>query len=380
MIYLDNGATSYPKPKEVADAVYDYIKNVGSNVNRGGYKSAYTAGEVVLDTREQINEMFNGYGARNVIFTPGETYGLNFLIKGLARNGDKWLASGMEHNASYRPLEQLKSLSIIDVDYMPCNRFGQLKLDDALKMIDSETKAVVMVHASNVSGTLMPIEEVGMRCMETGTIFIVDAAQTAGMVPIDMKKCHISAMSIPGHKSMMGPQGIGAVLIDPNITSDVIPLICGGTGSHSEMSEMPEELPDRFEAGTLNIPGIYGLHAAIAWLKDHMEDAHKHEMKLTRRMLDGFAKMNDRVKVAGLPGIDGRVAVISIDCIHQDNAIIAFKLEQEHDISTRVGLHCAPLAHKSLGTFPQGTIRFSIGPFNTEDDIDMALQAVSELV
>ena len=377
MIYLDNGATSYPKPDVVADAVYDYIKNNGCNINRGGYEKAYSAAGVVLETRELINKMMNGYGSRYTIFTPGNTYSLNFLIKGIARPGDKLLISGMEHNAVYRPVHQLEQAGIIQVGYMPCDQQGQLILEEALPMIDESVRAVVMLHASNVSGTLMPLEEVGKQCHDKGVLFFVDAAQTAGNVPIDMQQCHIDGLCMPGHKSMLGPQGIGVLLLNPKITDEVEPLVTGGTGSHSDLATMPEELPDRFESGTLNLPGIYGLHAAVQWLMEHQQEVHQHEQHLAKKMLDGI-RNTEGIRVAGLPNTEGRVAVISVDFLNGDNGMIAFQLEQEYGISTRVGLHCAPLAHQSLGTFPEGTVRFSIGPFNTEDDIETAIQAINK--
>lgn len=378
MIYLDNGATSYPKPDVVADTVADYIKNVGSNINRGGYAKAYSAAEVVLETRDMVDKMMNGYGKRNAVFTPGNTYALNFLIKGLARKGDRFLISSMEHNAVYRPIHQLSENGTITAEYMPCNKNGELEPDKALEMIDDGLRAVVMVHASNVSGTIMPIEEIGKRCAEKGVIFIVDAAQTAGNTPIDMHKCHISGLTIPAHKSMLGPQGLGVMLIDPAIKSEIVPLIAGGTGSHSDLATMPEEMPDRFESGTLNLPGIFGLHASCKWLLEHGEEVRTHEKALTQRMIDGILKI-ENVRLVGLPSSEGRVGVISADFLKEDNALVAFHLEQDYGIMTRVGLHCAPLAHRSLGTFPEGTVRFSIGPFNTEEDIDVAIGAIREL-
>ena len=378
MIYLDNGATSYPKPKEVAEAVYEYMTKVGSNINRGGYEKAYSAAEVVLETRELIDKLMNGYGARNAIFTPGNTYSLNFLIKGLAVKGDKFLTTHMEHNAVYRPLHQLQRDGVIEYDCMPCNELGELELEDALAMITPDVRAVVMLHASNVSGTLLPIEEVGKRCHEQGVIFIVDAAQTAGNTPIDMQKCHIDGLTVPGHKSLLGPQGVGVMLINPEIKDEITPLVSGGTGSHSDMTDMPSELPDRFESGTLNLPGIFGLHAALRWLEENFEKVHEHEKALSARMLDGLKDV-EGIYLAGLPTVEGRVSVISVDPLNKDNGICAFNLEHEYGISTRVGLHCAPLAHKSLGTFPEGTVRFSIGPFNTEEEIDTAVAAVKIL-
>lgn len=378
MIYLDNGATSYPKPAVVAEAVADYITNVGSNINRGNYAKAYSAAEIVLETRERIDRLMHGYGARNAIFTPGNTYGLNMLIKGLAKKGDRFLASGMEHNAVYRPLHQLAEDGVISVDYMPCTSEGKLITEEALSMIDESVTAVVMLHASNVSGTILPLEEVGRRCREKGVLFFVDAAQTAGNTPIDMQKYHIDGLTVPAHKSLLGPQGLGVLLINPEIADRITPLIAGGTGSHSDLAEMPKELPDRLESGTLNLPGIFGLHAALGWIETHFEEIRAHEQALTARMLEGLQKI-DGIRLAGLTGTEGRVSVISVDFLHEDNGLCAFRLEKEYGIMTRVGLHCAPLAHRSLGTFPEGTVRFSIGPFNTEEEIDTALNAIAAL-
>lgn len=377
MIYLDNGATSFPKPEVVAKAVTEYITENGTNINRGGYGKAYDAAGVVLETRMMLSEYFGGYGARNVIFTPGNTYGLNFLIKGLARKGDKFLISNMEHNAVYRPVHQLQDQGVITYECMPCNRDGELIIEDALAMITPDIKAVVMLHASNVSGTILPIEEVGKRCHEQGVLFIVDAAQTAGVVPINMKEYHIDGLTVPGHKSLLGPQGIGAMLINPAIKNDIEPLIAGGTGSHSDLATMPEEMPDRFESGTLNLPGIFGLNASIQYVMEHQEEICEHEKTLTKRMLDGVLGI-EGIRLAGLPTTEGRVAVISIDFINGDNGLIAFQMEQEYGIMTRVGLHCAPLAHQSLETFPEGTVRFSIGPFTTEAEVDTAIEAIAK--
>ena len=378
MIYLDNGATSFPKPPQVADAVYNYIMNVGGNINRGNGSGALSASETVLETRELLNKMMNGYGARNTIFTPGNTYSLNFFIKGLAEKGDTFLTSMTEHNAVYRPLSQLEKEGKISVKYMPCTKEGKLITEEALNMINENIKAVILLHASNVSGSIMPIEEIGKRCREKGVIFIVDAAQTAGNTEIDIQKCCIDGLAFPAHKSMLAPQGLGVMMINPKIKDKIRVLVAGGTGSHSELSEMPNELPDRFESGTLNIPAIFGLNASCKWLAKNMKKASENEKKLSEKLIEGLKNINN-VEIAGIPSTEGRVSVISINFTNEDNALAAFKLEKDYGITTRVGLHCAPLAHKSLGTYPGGTVRFSIGPFNTIEDIDTVLAAVKEI-
>jgi cysteine desulfurase family protein len=375
MVYLDNAATSFPKPDAVATAVNDYITNIGRNINRGGYGDAHQTAETVRETRELINEMFHGFGPSSTIFTPGNTYSLNYLIKGLARPGDKFLISGMEHNSVYRPVHQLEEAGIITVGYLPCNENGELIMSAALQMIDENVRALIVLHASNVSGTLFPIEELGKRCKETGTILLVDAAQTAGRVDIDMKGWNISGLAIPGHKAMMGPQGIGVMLVDPLLALDLDPIIAGGTGSFSELADMPTELPDRFESGTLNLPGIFGLNAAVKWLNENHDQIRETEARLTEKFIRGIKRI-DGVRLVGLDDMSKRVPVVSISFIYGDNDIAAYDMERSHGIQTRSGLHCSPLAHKSLGTFPKGSVRFSIGPFNTEEDIDTALRAI----
>lgn len=378
MIYLDNGATSFPKPKSVSDAVYKYMTAIGSNINRGGYEKAYSAAETVLETRELCNKMFNGYGSRNVIFTPGNTYSLNFLINGLAKKGDTFLISSMEHNAVYRPCFKLEKDGLINLKYMPANTQGELLLEESLAMIDESIDGVIMVHASNVSGTVLPIMEIGEKCFNLGIPFIVDAAQTAGNTPIDIQKCHISGLAMPAHKSMLSPQGLGIMMLEPTFAQKLTPIISGGTGSHSDMADMPKELPDRFESGTLNLPGIFGLNAGIKWLNENFDKIRKHEYELTEYMLNELKNIKN-INIIGKTSMENRTSVISIDFFNDDNGIKAFELEHEYGIMTRVGLHCAVLAHKTLGTFPRGTIRFSIGPFNTKEEIDMTISALKKL-
>ena len=265
-IYLDNASTSFPKAPGVAEAMYDYVKNCGCNVSRGGYDEAYQAEEQVLDTRQRLTRLFHGPDCRNVVFTKNITESLNVLLKGLLRSGDHVLVSAMEHNAVMRPVVQLAGRGVA-FDRIPCGADGSLRMEEAEKLLRPETKAVVMLHGSNVCGTLMPAEKMGAFCRRHGLVFILDTAQTAGVFPIDMEAMHIDALAFTGHKGLLGPQGIGGFLLRPELVGRIEPLLSGGTGSVSHLEEVPAFMPDRFEAGTLNLPGIMGLHAALVWLE-----------------------------------------------------------------------------------------------------------------
>lgn len=380
-IYLDNGATSFPKPKEVADAVYEYMTSVGTNINRGGYQVAYDLEGTVFETREMLAEMFGGSDCKNVVFTKNITESLNVVLKGFLRPGDHILCSSMEHNAVMRPLVQLEKKGI-QFDRIPGKDTGELELDKVEAMIRPDTVAVVMTHASNLVGTLNPVKEVGEICKKHGLKFIVDSAQSAGVIPIDMKEMRIDALCFTGHKSLLGPQGIGGFILDEDMIPLIDPLLSGGTGSISHTEEIPDFMPDRFEPGTMNLPGIAGLHASLKWIKEKGLDAiADHELGLTKRFLDGIAPLEEagKLRIVGLKGIEGRTGVVSIQTLGVDCADAAFRLDFEYGIMTRVGLHCAPNAHKTLGTFPVGTIRFSFGNFNTEKEIDAAIKALEEI-
>ena len=254
-VYLDNGSTSYPKAPGVGQAVCDFIEHIGTNVNRGGYQEAYAAEDVIIETREKLCRLFNFDKLKNVIFTPSITYSLNYIIKGYLRPGDHVLVSALEHNAMMRPLNQMVDQGVT-FDRIPCSRQGELQLNAIEPLLKPNTKAIMMLHASNVCGTLMPLEQVGEICQKHGLTFVVDAAQTAGSFPIDMKKQHIDVLAFTGHKSLLGPQGIGGFLVSDEVASQMIPLVTGGTGSISDQEIQPDFLPDKFESGTQNIPGI----------------------------------------------------------------------------------------------------------------------------
>ena len=376
-IYLDNAATSFPKPEGVSDAMKTYIDQVGATINRSVYGSAQDAGLVTLQLRERLKKLFHfPEPVTHVILTPGATWGLNIAIKGFLKPGDHCIVSSMEHNAVMRPLLQLEG---VEYDRIPCSREGLLHPGDIESLIRPNTKLLVMAHGSNVCGSLQDAEAVGKICARHGIAFVLDAAQSAGHYPVDFEAFQLSALCVPGHKGLLGPSGIGALLMTDTCAKSLNPLVAGGTGSASDSEYLPAYLPDRFESGTPNLPGIYGWEAALHFVESAgLEHLRQHEMKLCKRFLDGLASM-DGVVLCGTTDLNRRVGVISVDFIHQDNADAAFRLESKYGILTRCGLHCAPSAHKTLDTFPRGTVRFSLGFANTEKDVDTALAAIAAI-
>ena len=379
-VYLDNGATSYPKAPGVGEAMAGFITRVGCNIGRGGYQRAYDAAGRVLEVREKLNTLVGGPGARNVVFTAGATAALNLLLKGLLRPGNRVLTSPMEHNAVLRPLEQLKGRGVT-VEYLPCTDRGELILDDLADRLTPQVRAVVLCHGSNVSGTRFPIERVGPLCRARGIFFLVDAAQTLGSVPVDMAAMCIDGLAFPGHKGLLGPQGIGGMVVTDALAAELEPLLSGGTGSRSESLDMPPFLPDRFEAGTLNLPGIFGLGAALDYLEGEGEALRLREHRLAGHLWARLMELEeDGLRVLGTADPANRTGVVSVDFLKGDNGEMAFRLEQEYGIQTRCGLHCAPEAHRTLGTFPQGAVRFSVGPFTSFEELDYVQDAVYRLL
>lgn len=378
-IYLDNSATSFPKAPGVGDAMKHYVDDIGCNVNRGGYESSYRAEDTILNTREKLCKLFNYRTVENVIFTMNITQSLNFILKGLLKPGDHCIVSSIEHNAVMRPVTQL-FMKGIEFSRVPCSSKGQLNPNDINSLIKQNTKAVIMTHASNVCGTILPIEDVGKICSERGIFFIVDSAQTAGTLKIDFEGFNIDALTFTGHKGLLGPQGIGGFIIGETLSKAIEPLISGGTGSLSDSEDVPMFLPDRFEPGTPNIPGIFGLNAALEYIENEGVDSiHQKEMYLTSLFIDHIKNI-DGIETAGLNTIDCMVPVVSLNFAGKDNGEVAYKLDKEYGIATRCGLHCAPYAHKTLGTFPNGTVRFSFGYFNTKEEIDYTVDSINKIL
>lgn len=388
-IYLDNAATSFPKPEVVPKAVYNYMTKLGTNVNRGGYSTAYDTESVVFETRELLGALFHAPDYKNVVFTKNITESLNVVLKGLLHSGDHIIVSSMEHNAVMRPIRQLEEEGI-RFTRAECESDGSLELDQLRACLREETKAVVMTHASNVFGTVLPISEVGAFCKENGLIFILDSAQTAGVFPIDMEKMQIDILCFTGHKGLLGPQGIGGFILRDELVMQIEPLISGGTGSLSNLETVPEFMPDRFEAGTPNLPGIFGLHAALNWMlqlgggsfSESIDKIREHELSLTAAFLNLLKPLEEKglLQVIGKKNTEMRTGVVSIQTLTRELSDTAFQLDTRYGIMTRVGLHCAPSAHKTMGTYPTGTIRFSFGWENTLEEVKTAAIALEELL
>lgn len=382
-IYLDQASTSFPKAPGVAQAMMDYLTMNGVNVNRGCYSSAYSAEEVIYETRQLLAELFHFSKCKNVIFTPNVTTSLNFILKGFLKPGDHILVSAMEHNAVMRPVVQLAS-SGISFDRIPCRTDGSMILEKVEELIRPETKAIVTLHASNVCGTRMPLDALGEICQRHQLYFVVDSAQTAGIVPINMDKMHIDALAFTGHKGLRGPQGTGGFLVSQELAEQMEPLISGGTGSVSHTEEIPDFMPDRFESGTPNLPGIYGLHEALLYLKTHsLQAINEKELSLTGYFLEQLQALDDtgrHIRIIGKKDLTDRNAVVSIQTPEIDMSQVAWQLDNEYGVMTRVGLHCAPNAHKTLDTYPAGTIRFSFGPENTKNELDFAIQGLKKIL
>ena len=315
-IYLDNASTSFPKPREVSDAVYHYMTGVGINIGRGGYASAYAAEEAVFAARQLLCDFFGGEDPKNVAFTKNITEALNVLLRGLLQPGDHVLVSAMEHNAVMRPLQLLghelaadeQPSATITFSRVPCDREGNLELEYLPKLVRPNTKAIVMTHASNVCGTLLPLTEVGAFCKEHNLLLIVDSAQSAGLFPIHMQSLGIDALAFTGHKGLLGPQGMGGFILREHMVEQVLPLIVGGTGSLSHTERTPTFMPDKFEAGTLNLPGIMGLAAGVHWLEQRgMDNLREHELQLTEQLLQGLLDLEQggsaREQAADLAGL-----------------------------------------------------------------------------
>lgn len=380
-IYLDNASTTFPKPEVVPRAVYRYMTEVGSNINRGCYDSAYDVEELVFETRQMLADLFHGGDCKNVVFTKNVTESLNVILKGFLNPGDHVLVSSMEHNAMMRPIRQLEAAGV-KFDRIPCNERGELDLEAMEALLRPNTKAIAMMHASNVCGTVLPIGYVGAFAHGHGLKFIVDCAQTAGVLDIDMEAMHIDALAFTGHKGLLGPQGIGGFILKEEMIPLIDPLLSGGTGSISHTEEIPEFMPDRFEPGTMNLPGIMGLHAGLEWLRETgIEKIRNHELALTAYFLKGLEPLEEKglIKIIGKRDCGDRTGVVSIQTLTKELSQAAFELDAEYGIMTRVGLHCAPSAHQSLGTFPTGTIRFSFGWWNTQAQADAALNALKEI-
>lgn len=377
-VYLDNASTSFPKPKVMADAMYDYIINVGGNSGRGNYSNSYESNKLILLTREKIADFFNYNKSENVIFTNNITSSLNILIKGILKQNDHVISTTLEHNSVLRPLFECSNLLNVNVDLVNSSKDGFINPIDIKNKINKNTKLVIISHASNVVGSIQNIEEIGAICKENNIFFIIDTAQTAGMIKVDMQLCNANAIAFTGHKSLLGPQGIGGFIIDDSLNDECSSILSGGTGSLSHSLNQPNFLPDKFECGTLNSPGIVGLSNSIDFInKEGLETIYSKNFYLRSKLYEGMLNI-DGIKLYGNTDFSKYTTCISFNYKSFDPAEVSYFLEC-NGIKTRSGLHCAPLAHKSIESYPGGTIRFSLGYFNTEEEIDYTLSILNNI-
>lgn len=377
MINLNQAASSFPKAPGVADAVHRYLAEGAFNVQRGGGQESLAVGDVVFDTRRLLASFFGAKSPKQVCFTAGVTAALNMIVYSWLNPGDHVICSSLEHNAVLRPLAFSKTRGI-DYSLVEAAKDGTVTASQFADLIRPDTRAVIVTTASNVCGTILPLSDIAALCRDRSIALIVDSAQTAGVMPLSLED-GIDAVCFTGHKGLLGPQGIGGIVMSPSFGEAIRPFIYGGTGSRSDSLDMPVRLPDKLEAGTLNLPGIVGLKAAIEYILDvGMDYLATSKRDLTSRFLEGV-KAIPGVRVIGPADPCRQVAVVSIDVPAMDNALVAAALD-EKGIVTRSGLHCAPLAHQSLGTFPEGTVRFSFGSFNMAEEIDEALNALELIV
>lgn len=378
LIYLDNGATSFPKPDEVYAFMDTFYRSFGVNPGRSGYDLCMETGELVDKTRKMLAGFFNGNDPARLCFSYNSTDALNLIIFGMLKDGDHVITTMLEHNSVLRPLYHQSKFNGIKVDYIPFDKNGFVDPDDVKQKIQSNTRLVIVNHASNVIGTVQPVAAIGRICREHEIPFAIDASQSAGKVPIDIEKAQIDIVAFTGHKSLLGPTGIGGLYVREGI--EIRHTRAGGTGVRSADRLHLEEYPYRLEYGTGNVLGIAGIHAGLKWINEKgMEQIHNHEMRLTRMLRDGLTHL-DGVSLYCQDDLTDHIAIISFNVDGMEALNVGTLLDGEYDIACRTGLHCAPLVHERLGTARAGgTVRIGIGPFNTEDHIKTAIDAIGEI-
>jgi len=378
IIYLDNGATSFPKPDEVYTFMDKFYRNFGVNPGRSGYDLCMEAGEIVEETRKLLTEFFNGDDPNRLCFSYNSTDALNLIISGMLQKGDHAITTTIEHNSVLRPLYHLSKFNGVEVDYIPFDKDGFIDPDDFPKKFKKNTKLVVVNHASNVIGTIQPVKEIGRYCREAGIPFVIDSSQSAGKIPVDIKDLNVDVVAFTGHKSLLGPTGIGGLYVREGI--EIRHTRAGGTGVRSAVKTHLYEYPYRLEYGTLNTVGVAGLHAGVKWvLEKGLDSIHEHEMKLTRLLRDGIKDI-DGVTMYCQDDLKNHIAILPFNINGFEALNTGTMLDVDYNIACRTGLHCAPLVHEQLNTMDiHGAVRFGIGPFNTEQHIETAVQAVREI-
>jgi len=380
MIYLDHAATSWPKPAAVLRAMTDFLQNAGGNPGRSGHRLSIAAARVVYEAREAVAELFNAPDPLRVIFTLNATHAINVALKGLLKPGDHVVTSAIEHNSVMRPLRALECNGV-SLTVIPCESDGRIRMSEVGRALRPGTRMAVINHASNVMGAVTPAAEISDAAHRAGALLLLDAAQTAGVFPIDMQSLGIDLLAFTGHKGLQGPPGIGGLVIGERVnTAEMEPMVRGGTGSRSEYEVQPEAFPDKLESGTGNGPGGAGLLAGIRWIMERgIETIRAHETKLTRVLMEGLN---------GIPGLTiygpqdaaQRAPIVAFTAQGHRVSDIGLRLDEEYEILCRVGLHCSPAAHRTIGTFPEGTVRLAPGFATTVDEVHAAISAVRRIL
>jgi len=377
IIYLDNASTTYPKPKEVLAQAIDFFQRYGVNPGRSGYDLCTLAGDLVQKTRERLTRFFGGADPERLIFAYNASEALNIIIQGVLAEGDHAVSTVVEHNSVIRPLNHLRAQKQIEVDYVPTDGGGWVDPDEVARCLRPNTRLVIVNHGSNVIGTLQPVAEIGRICRERGVCFAIDTAQTAGTIPIDIERMHVDALAFTGHKSLLGPTGIGGLYVRDGV--EIRATRFGGTGVKSAYPLQPDEYPYRLEAGTVNVFGVAGLYFAQEYIAQRgIENIYPHEMALFARLQEGLSQI-EGVTLHGTTSLENRLPALSFTVEGRDPADVGTLLDAEYNVATRAGLHCAPLIHEQVGTAPRGTVRMSVGPMNEAKDIEAGIAAVAEI-
>lgn len=379
-IYLDNASTTFPKPKVVSDSIYNFLVNIGGNPGRSNHNNGMESNRLLLEARETIASFFNFNNISNVIFASNITSSLNILINGCLKKGDHVITSSIEHNSVLRPLFKLENNNLIELSIVNSNEFGFINVVDIKNAIRKNTKLIILSHASNVLGSIQPIEEIGRLCKDNGIFFILDSAQSAGVLDIDFTKLNLSALAFTGHKSLFGPQGIGGFIITNELNEICNPYILGGTGSMSYSLDQPDFLPDKFESGTLNMLGIVGLNEGIKFInKEGLNTIYEKNSYLRNLLISNLQDIRN-IQLYEDFNNPNYTSCVSFNSTKMDTAELSYELDYKYGIKNRSGLHCAPLTHKSIGSFPNGTVRLSISYFNTVEDINYTIDSINQIL
>lgn len=377
MIYFDNAATSFPKPKRVYEEMLWCMEKYCANPGRGGHKMSLESGRAVLKVREIISDFFNIKNPMQVVFTKNATEAINIAIKGVLKEGDHVITTCMEHNSVIRPLKALEKENIIELTIVPGDEFGEVDAEDIRRAIKGNTRLIVSTLSSNVNGIIMPVKDIGSIAKEKGVLFLVDAAQGAGSIKIDVEELNIDMLAFPGHKGLLGPQGTGGLYVREGIK--INPLILGGTGSNSESFMQPETFPDIFESGTINTPGIVGLGYGIEYInRMGLDNINILKHKLVKTIYEGLSELRN-VKIYSRPEISKNSGIIAFNFDDVESNEVSYVLDKVYNVATRSGLHCSPLAHTKLKTIKTGAVRISVGCFNTLEEVKIVLKFLKEI-